>query len=128
MGFDGDCYDDTDAPEQTVASHNGFPSPIRLGPSRSTAEIPYDGGDSACDGDALEFDADGTATRPPAIRTAELTGTDRQDCTAPCAAEPEWSGEVASADIYPGAAETWYDGVDQDCGAVDVNRDGIEDD
>ncbi len=37
---------------------------------------------------------------------------------------PEGSG-LAGSDIYPGAAETWYDAIDQDCAADDdFDQDG----
>ncbi|MBO85033.1 MAG: hypothetical protein CL927_06715, partial [Deltaproteobacteria bacterium] len=60
IGMDGDCYDDVDNPEGEISSLNGFPAPRaqEVYPG-SAAEIPYDGVDSACDGDDAEFDADG---------------------------------------------------------------------
>jgi hypothetical protein len=129
-GFSGDCYDDPDDPEQTVSSHNGLPSPSpeAVYPG-SDEEVPYDGVDSDCDGNEFEFDADmdGFASLAYPDRSGAL-GVDCQDCTDPCTAEAEWSSVVPSEDIYPGATETWYDGVDQDCVGTDVLGDGVEDD
>ena len=129
-GFGGDCYDDSDAPEQDVSRHNGFatPRPDEVYPG-SPAEVPYDGIDSACDGDTNEFDADGDGDASLAYPNRDgATGADCQDCTTPCSAEPEWTSEIASSDINTDMDEVFYDGVDQDCRGVDENGDGVEDD
>ncbi len=129
-GMDGDCFDDSDAPEQEVTPINGFPlpSPESVYPG-SAAEVPYDGVDSDCGGDEFEFDADmdGYASAAYPDREARI-GTDCQDCVTPCTAEADWSGEVPSSDINEGATETWYDGVDQDCQGYDTDGDRVEDD
>ncbi|MEZ4322610.1 MAG: MopE-related protein [Myxococcota bacterium] len=77
-------------------------------------DVPYDGIDADCDGQN-DFDVDGdgyvSAAIPGAVPSADapLSG----DCND---TDPQ---------IHPGAAEVWYDGIDQDCdGANDYDRDG----
>ena len=130
VGFDGDCYDDADDPEQAVSDHNGFtsPAPADVHPGITT-DIPYDGVDADCGGNDREFDADGDGFPSAAYPDRDaVAGTDCQDCTSACDGEPDWSGEVDSDEIYLNADETWYDGVDQDCRGIDFNEDGVEDD
>lgn len=47
-----------------------------------------------------------------------------EDSTQPWVQEGALSHEVVSSDVYPGAPEQWYDGVDQNCdGLDDFDRD-----
>ena len=46
-------------------------------------------------------------------------GVSRQDGDCWDAIEGPEGSSLQGADIYPGATETWYDGVDQDCGGND---------
>lgn len=80
------------------------------------AEVPYDGIDNDCaDGDACDLDGDGFA-----YIGCATGGTD-------CIDDPDWSqGTLTAAMVHPGPDnETWYDGVDQDCGGgSDFDQDG----
>jgi hypothetical protein len=79
-----------------------------VNPSR--IEIWYDGFDQNCDG-LDDFDADGDGFKARAFEPdPELGGGDCDDATA---------------DVYPGAPDAWYDGVDANCdGASDYDQDG----
>ena len=70
----------------------------------------YDGRDTNCDG-ADDFDQDGDGFQTIVINDdPENGGGDCQD---------------ANADMFPGAADGWYDGVDTDCdGSDDFDQDG----
>ncbi len=130
VGFDGDCFDDFDSPEQEVSPHNGIPTPDpeSVYPGAPT-DVPYDGIDSDCAGNEREFDADGDGFASAAYPDRSgAAGTDCQDCTGPCTGEPDWTDLIDSDEIYRNADETWYDGVDQDCRGVDYDSDGVEDD
>jgi len=81
----------------------------------SPAEVPYDGVDSDCDG-ADDFDADGDG------HAAIEAGGD--DCLDQARAELP----VAPDEVYPGAPDAPYDGIDSDCGSdndFDVDEDGF---
>ena len=129
-GFDGDCYDDADDPEQAVDPLNGFPE---LGPEEVhpavTEDIAYDGIDAACDGDDREFDADGDGFTSAAYDERDgSSGTDCQDCVEPCDREPNATTALDSDQIHPDATEVFYDGVDQDCLGIDALVAGVEHD
>ncbi len=117
-------------------------------------EIPYDGADNDCagDGDLNDVDGDGyisdraggddcndgSATAYPGA-PEQCNGRD-DDCDGfPTAPEDETSDcdgdgygpgpggdcDDENADVYPGAVEVWYDGVDGDCnGESDFDQDG----
>ncbi len=83
------------------------------------ADPPYDGVDSACDGDVGEFDADGDGYETdPALVTA-----------------PGWQASTAvdcdddDPALNPQATEVCYDAVDQDCDGsdlIDCDGDGFD--
>ena len=130
VGFDGDCLDDVDAPEQDASPHNGFDglAPEDVHPA-VTVDAPYDGIDADCGGNAREWDADGDGQASAAYPDrADVAGLDCQDCTTACDGEPDWSSSVDSSDIFHGATDAPYDGVDADCAGVDTNGDTVEDD
>ena len=70
----------------------------------------YDGDDDNCDG-ADDYDQDGDGYQTLVWNTDPKTGGG--DC------------QDANADINPGAADTWYDGIDSNCDDVnDYDQDG----
>ena len=78
-------------------------------------EVWYNGVDENCDGNDADQDGDGY----PAV---EAGGDDCFDDPAgPSADYAALNGfaQPTAAEVYPGAADTWYDGVDQDCAGDD---------
>ena len=70
----------------------------------------YDGRDTNCDG-ADDFDQDGDGFQTASHNADGATGGG--DC------------QDANPDMFPGAADAWYDGVDSDCdGSNDYDADG----
>ncbi len=70
----------------------------------------YDGRDTNCDG-LDDFDQDGDGFQTAAFNPEG--GTGGGDC------------QDANPDMFPGAADSWYDGVDSDCdGSNDYDADG----
>ncbi len=56
---------------------------------------------------------------------ADLDGDGYTVAQGDCWENEESAGTLTSADIHPGATETWYDGFDQDCsGGSDFDKDG----
>ena len=111
---DGDlsvCSDDCDDAEPTV--HAGAP------------EIADDGLDNDCDGDeattcAPDGDGDGFGTDVVANHVIALGPPGGPD---PCPAGTLGDAtdcDDGDGDVYPGAAETCEDGVDQDCDTIDA--------
>lgn len=73
-------------------------------------EVYYDGVDGDCAGDS-DFDADLDGYDSDSVPDA--TGAVGDDC------------DDAEASTYPGAPDTWYDGLDSDCaGDSDFDADG----
>ncbi|MEZ4240963.1 MAG: putative metal-binding motif-containing protein [Myxococcota bacterium] len=100
-------------------------------PARSPAfpEIPYDGIDNDCgeDGDLIDGDGDGY----PGISDADYALLDPQEPypaalvgkPVDCADDPQARPEASQ--IHPGAAESYYDGIDADCDrSNDFDADG----
>ncbi|MCB9743787.1 MAG: hypothetical protein H6740_14400 [Alphaproteobacteria bacterium] len=134
---DGDTYDVDDECDDTNAE--AFPDP-------NVVDVPYNCEDEDCDGQDGDLDDDGFI----AITRVDDDGVEH-DYVEEC---PNWADVNASrqagdcwddpdvlelpyypsvnnfpnlgaADVNPGAAETWYDGVDQDCAADnDFDADG----
>ena len=111
-------------------------------PGTSVADVWYDGIDQDCDG-ADDFDQDGDGYIQDQYITAygvfldRYKYTDDRACTASdgscndCDDDPTDDGgqPVTAAQIHPGATETWYDGVDQNCAGdddFDQDADGFE--
>ena len=80
-------------------------------------EIWYDGVDQDCDGNDDDQDGDG-------VGVDEDCWDDPNDVAA--LADAVGPGLTRTADqVFPGAEEAWYDGVDQDCdGESDFDQDG----
>ncbi len=112
---DGDCFDNPDQDANGIAAADIHPG--------ASNETWYDGVDQNCDG-ANDYDKD--ADGHPA---AEFDGGD--DCWddpdgAP-AAFLALSGfyQPLAREVHPGAEETWYDGVDENCDTgSDFDQDG----
>ena len=114
-GFcDGDCNDS---------------DPTRK-PDATLAELWYDGLDQNCDGNDGDQDGDGYWISG----YAALAGVPLPDFAAEgdCADDPQEAQEsqngfapVDAVDVYPGATERYYDGVDGNCdGGDDFDQDG----
>jgi len=113
---DGDCIDDPDDPGLFAPGLGleGFPADL-VHPLAT--DIAYDGIDAGCeDNDDFDNDADGYVydqyvgyTTYPVDGSGGLPGNDCNDL---------------NADIYDGAPDDWYDGIDSDCAAnVDYDAD-----
>ncbi len=129
-GTDADCAGDDDFDQDL----DGFPrdeecddtDPARY-PDPAVPEVWYDGLDANCDGNDGDQDGDGfyAADYAYEIPPAYTAG----DCWDDPAEGSSWSplagfDPFAAEDVYPGAAETWYDGLDQDCaGDGDFDQD-----
>ena len=122
----GDCWDALEAPAEGLLG--GFD----INPD--SAEIWYDGLDQDCGGeDDYDQDGDGFASvlyasdyQPTVLVDGEALPT--TDCEDADPVDGERDGTAVTIqpdDINPGAAETWYDGIDQDCGGEnDFDQDG----
>ncbi|MCK6525099.1 putative metal-binding motif-containing protein [Myxococcota bacterium] len=123
----GDCWDEPDeAPPGALSGAGLLGADIFPG----ALEAWYDGVDQDCDG-ASDFDQDGDGF--DSAWDADAEGLVGEDCADGSANDPlpldTCTGETltaaAPAEVYPGADETWYDGVDQDCdGEDDFDQDG----
>jgi hypothetical protein len=124
---------DTDNDGFTIATGDCLEGDASVYPG--AAEIWYDGQDQDCDGDDADQDGDGYIPEAYAaqfpdwqvrfIGHADLALGDCWD--APDDAPPDAIEGVTlrGADIFPGAQDAWYDGVDQNCdGASDFDQDG----
>jgi len=128
--LEGDCWDKVDGPSGSditgIAIHPG------------ATEIWYDGADQDCKGND-DFDADADGWVPDefvgleTITLAESGALPGGDCWDNPLDPSDGFVVVAglaqpSADaVFPGAFDTWYDGIDQDCGTdddFDVDGDG----
>ena len=123
----GDCWDEpTSAPPGAL---DGVPL---LGGDvhPDAADAWYDGVDQDCDGQS-DFDQDGDGHDSAYDPDAE--GLVGEDCADGSPGDPQPLDTCTGAalptlppeQVYPGAAETWYDGVDADCdGQDDFDQDG----
>ena len=138
-----DCWDapmaDEGVPADFVAL-NGYTQPDAAEVHTGATEVYYDGIDADCAGpdsdsdgaaDDFDWDGDGFASAAYVDRDGNA-GRDCQDCpsevagTSDCLYEDPNVAGLEAGDIYPGAAETWYDGTDQDCDGApsDYDADG----
>jgi len=128
---DGDGFGDPLLSERSCGVPSGFVADAT--DCDDTSALSFPGGTETCDG-SLDEDCDGFVDEDDASDAAvwhrDFDGdgygdplVSRTACTAP-------SGFVADAtdcndaldSVHPGAAEVWYDGIDQDCaGQADEN-------
>ncbi len=105
-----------------------------ISPDPSVEETWYDGIDQDCDGNDGDKDGDGYVTDPYAA-SFDWASFPAHIGAGDCWDDPEsppigydvLNGfpELTASDLNPGAAETWYDGVDQDCADdTDFDQDG----
>ena len=119
-----DCHEGADLTTGfSIDDTLAYPNPAGLDPDQintATAETWYDGTDQDCDAWPSDYDAD-------------KDGDDHEahagdDCFEGTAADVDTNpGGVAPASINVAAAETWYDGTDQNCddwSDDDADRDG----
>ncbi|MAA79901.1 MAG: hypothetical protein CL916_11645 [Deltaproteobacteria bacterium] len=97
-------------------------------------DLPYDGIDANCDGKD-DFDQDGDGFVPPqfeGVVTLGITSSGALPATD-CWDSPDVitvqdgvrDYTISGLDIFPGAEEQYYDGIDQDCGGNnDFDQDG----
>ncbi len=121
LGLLGGCVtlwstaDDWDEDGYTVAQGDCADVDPTINPG--VAEIWYDGVDQDCDGDDADADGDG-------FDSVEAGGEDCWDDPIGIPSEfrvvtgQGWE-ELEAWNVYPGAADTWYDGVDADCALDD---------
>jgi len=106
-----------------VLEEDGDCAPLDPGVYTGATEIWYDGVDQDCDGNDADQDGDGAdADHVGGIDCWDDPGTVPDDFAV---VSPEWTQPSAS-EVHPGAPDTWYDGVDQDCNGrsdFDVDRD-----
>jgi hypothetical protein len=116
-----DNYEDYDGDGVSVSQGDCDDANVAINPS--VVEIWYDGVDQDCDGNDGDQDGDG-------VDAFDVGGGD-------CWDDPDrvpdefrvvtglgWSQPVAS-EVYEGAIEVWYDGVDQNCDTMsDFDQDG----
>ena len=117
----GDCYDNPSADLDGVPANLIHPG---------ATETWYDGVDSNCDG-ANDFDQDGDGHLVDTFFSDDgsVAGDDCWD--GPASPPPaEFTAllgfyQPLPQEVYPGVAETWYDGVDSNCdGSSDFDQDG----
>ncbi|MBK9647520.1 MAG: hypothetical protein IPO67_20565 [Deltaproteobacteria bacterium] len=123
----GDCWDEGEtAPPDALETVTLRGADIYPG----AADAWYDGVDQNCDG-ASDFDQDGDGYN--SAYDADVDGLVGDDCADGSPNDPIPKDTCTDAplpalppnQIFPGAQETWYDGVDQDCdGQDDFDQDG----
>ncbi|MEE2751940.1 MAG: MopE-related protein [Myxococcota bacterium] len=97
-----------------------------IGPSQE--EIWYDGIDQNCDGNDDDQDGDGFAS----VDSPSGEGVDCWDdpnVTPEMYAAVEGYEQIEAALVFPGAEDTWYDGIDSDCAGnsdFDQDEDGYD--
>ncbi len=121
-------YSPVDLDEDGYSPEDGDCNEGDAGINPGAPEIWYDGIDQNCDGNDADKDGDGYL----AVDAGGSSG-DPLDCWDDPDTSPEaytvvsgqgWAS-VSASEVYPGAADIWYDGVDQDCaGNDDFDQDG----
>ena len=116
-GLEKDCWDDTESIPMDFVALNSFPQlTSEMVYPLSEAEISYDGIDAACDGPLGEFDGDGDGfdTRYYSQRSGDI-GDDCVDSFLDIYDGFDPNMGVSPDEIFPGAMDVWYDGIDADC-------------
>ena len=148
-GIDQNCDGaddyDQDGDGYTVDTDCDDTDPDRYPDSGATPEVYYNGQDDNCDLTDGDGDADGdgfwsedyeilvleNGFGPMAIPAgAEGDCWDAEDDSGRTAAFTAINGgtDLQPGEIYPGAVDVFYDGVDADCAGLDADGDGAEDD
>ncbi len=118
-----DCWDDPDAIPADFVALNGLPQVAAADVYPGAADVVYDGIDADCAADTdFDNDGDGFDTATWAQRDASV-GDDCFDDVSDdftVADTCSGAGELPDpAEVFPGAQDEWYDGVDQNCDAAD---------
>ena len=129
---------DKDSDGATVDVDCDDEDPTRF-PDDSIPEVYYNGLDDDCNLETADGDQDGdsywhvdyenlvisSGERPMSIPDGDLPG----DCwDDPSETQDSLLEPLAASDVNPGAPETHYDGIDQDCAGEDADRNGVDDD
>ena len=123
-----DCWDDPTITPTGFTPINGFAALTAADVNEAALETFYDGIDANCDG-ASDFDQDldGFDIENPAFGPPDGSGDDCYD-SPDVDAYPGDGTEVdlsEPVDVFPGAADDWYDGTDSNCdGGDDYDQDG----
>ena len=131
--MDGDGFGDPAAAVEACGAIEGLvdngddcDDTNRFMQEQRTIETHFNGIDDNCDITDGDGDADGDG-HWAADYTAQLEGLGIEPMPV-----PEGMGDDcddADATVFPGAVDTWYDGVDSDCGGeddCDIDRDGFQ--
>jgi hypothetical protein len=126
---EGDCWESSEAPVPPEGALDHGLSASDIGPG--VEDLPYDGIDQDCSGDD-DFDQDGDGMVPLSYAGIGTLGVEGSGAlpAGDCWDLPEGPGDteahgLSGADIFLGAEEVHYDGIDQDCGGDDdYDQDG----
>jgi hypothetical protein len=145
-GVDSNCLGDDDYDQDGDGYTNDVDcddEDASRAPDESVAETYFNGVDDNCDNTDQDGDQDGdTYWASDYVERVEASGAtplaipDGQagDCWDDDSSVPDEQvvidgfDDLTAADVNPGAAETWYDSADQDCGGYDDNGDSVPDD
>jgi hypothetical protein len=111
-GAAGDCWDDDSSVPVEQEVVDGFPALTAADVNPGATETFYDSADQDCggfdtNGDGIPDDFDQDGDSHASLNHPNRAGEVGDDC------------DDTASDVNPSATETWYDGVDADCGGED---------
>lgn len=129
-GADSDCSGGSDYDQDGDGFERGVDcDDVLAGISPDAGEVWYNGTDENCDGNDGDQDGDGECASGYAGAGCVGANDDCADDPAVLSVSLNGFPDLAAVDIYPGATETWYDGLDQDCAGgddFDADADGYQ--